>query len=294
MRATAALLLVTLAAAAGCSRGPASPPEILGEINNEYLTADEYLHHFKARGGLTLGGAARDELKRMLLAELVDRRLLLSEARRRRIRPAREEVRREFGRLGGAGWEQAERTAAWNAQDDLYEQRQIEELLRAALSPPAPPGRDAIAAWVRAHPEARRRPAQVKLRQLVVHSSAMAAQLKTLLEQGGTPAAAARRFGLPEPDSAWLGEDGLPAAVWAAAAGAKTGAVVGPVATEYGFHVGRVEGRRDGGTLSAEEAGDLARRRLLRDRRDEAQRAYVARLRRAAAIRVDRAALDRL
>ena len=294
MRPRRLALAALCALAAGCGRTPARPPEILGEIGNEYLTTDEFMHHFKMRGGLELAGPARDELKRMLLAELVERRLLLLEARRRRIQPAREDVRRAFGELGGAGWDAADRAAAWNAQDDLYEQRQIEELVRVAVPRPDPPGRAVVAAWLAVHPEAARRPAQVRLRQIVVHSSAMANEIKAALDKGEALGTVARRLGLGGAEPAWLGEDSLPPEVWEAARGGSVGAVLGPVASDFGYHLAVVDARRDGGALPVAEAQALARRRLGRERRDAAFRGFVTGLRRAAVIRVDRAAVDRL
>ena len=279
---------------AACGRRDLAPPEILGEINNEYLTTDEYLHHFKARGGLALAGPARDQLKAMLVAELVDRRLLLTEARRRRIKPVREDVRREFDALGRTGWEPVDRAAAWNVDDDMYEQRQIEILLQRVVPAPEPPGRAAVATWLAGHPEAVRRPSRLRIAQVVVHSSAMANELRGLLERGVTLAAAARGLRLAEAEPRWVAEADLPDELREAALGAVTGAVIGPVASAYGYHVAVVSDRRAAGALPAAEAERLGRRRLLAERRDEAARRFVVGLRREAVIRLDRSAIARL
>ncbi len=279
---------------AACGRRDLAPPEILGEINNEYLTTDEYLHHFKARGGLALAGPARDQLKAMLVAELVDRRLLLTEARRRRIKPVREDVRREFDALGRKGWEPVDRAAAWNVEDDIYEQRQIELLLRRVVPAPDSPGRAAVAAWLAGHPGAAVRPPRIRIAQVVVHSSAMANELRGAMMRGATLPAAARSLRLEGAEPCWVAEADLPDELRDVARTAVYGAVLGPVASEYGYHVAVVSDRRPAGALPAAESDRLGRRRLLAERRDEAVRRFVAGLRRGAVIRLDRDAIGRL
>ena len=88
MKAVGVACLAVLAAfLGGCSGQATQVPEIIGEVNNEYLTSDEFLHHFKARGGVALDKKARGQFKQTLLTELIDRKLLLQEARRRKMYP---------------------------------------------------------------------------------------------------------------------------------------------------------------------------------------------------------------
>lgn len=273
------LFVLLLAGLSSCTSDPGRPPEILGEINNEYLTADEYLHHFRTRGGTVLEGAGRTEFKRWLLAELVDRKLLLQEARRRRIRPRREDVRRGIERLGQQGWEKTERAALDRVEDELYEQRQIEDLLRVALpARRAPDDRD-LERFRRSHPEEFRRPARIRMRQSVVHSAAMAKK-------------AFRDLSAVSP--LWHGRDDLPAEVWTAAWAAVPGVAAGPVVTPSGWHVFEVLERHTSEPLPDAEAHAVARRRIADEQRHAATLGFVERLRAAATIRVDARALDAL
>ncbi len=273
-RLFALLLLLT-----SCSAGPDRPPEILGEINNEYLTSDEFVHHLRTRGGMALEGAARSEFKRWLLAELVDRKLLIQEARRRRIRPKRDDVRRAMESLGARGWERSERAAFNGVEDELYEQRQIEDLLRFALPGAAAPADREIERYRKAHPAEFRRPARVRLRQSVVHSASMVTKAR-------------RDLSAERP--LWHERDDLPAEVWTAAWSAVPGGVAGPVVTAAGWHVFEVLERHTSEPLPEPDAAALARRRIAEDRRHAATLAFVEKLRATAVIRVDTGAVDAL
>lgn len=296
MRGAVAAGLAVLAL--GCGRGDSRIPEILGEVNNEYLTTDEFLHQLKARGGAHLQGAARADFNRWLLAEIVDRKLLVQEARRRGVKPSREDVRERIMEMGARGWEDAERVSFMNVEDDLYDQRQIEELLRREIPPVRTPGTREVRRFVNAHRGLFRRPDQVRLRQIVVHSAAMVESAKRMIEAGTSFEETARRVaGTPRAAAmgpAWVAQEDVPGEVWEAARAAARGSLGGPVASEYGFHLFRVEDRRPAGLISSEEAEARARKRLIEERRHGAVQEFLARLRRSAVIRVDLESVARL
>ncbi|MEK7475398.1 MAG: peptidyl-prolyl cis-trans isomerase [Candidatus Coatesbacteria bacterium] len=282
---------------AGCGKHEAAP-EILGEVNNEYVTTDEFLHQIKTRGGADLRGQTREDFKQWLLAELVDRKLLLQEARRCSIRPNRDDVRIRIKEMGARGWEDAERAQVLNVEDDLWEQAQIDGLLRRELPPIRNPSAREVKAYVQAHPEVFARPAQFLLRQIVVHSAAMVDKAEAMLMDGETFEETAVRLGGRQRVSAlgpsWMGQDDVPPEVWAAAVGARWRRIVGPVASEYGFHLFRVEGRREAGPVEPEVATIRARKRIVQERRQKLVEALLARVRRGAVIKIDRAAVAAL
>lgn len=290
-RFAAVALLGVLAA---CRRPPAAIPDILGQINEEYLTTDEFLHHFKMRGGMDLDGEPRAALKRFLVAEIVNRKLLLQEARRQRIKPSREDLRGTFAEQGGGAWEKPDRDRAWNVEDDLLEQRQIERLLRDALPAPGEPGSAEVKRMLAAHPELASRPMQIRLRQIVVHSAAMAERIAKRRKKGDDFAELVSIAGERPAKSAWAGEENLPAVLWAAANNTRDGRMVGPLRTEYGWNLVEVIGRRPAGPVPRADAAAAARRLILADRRRAATERYVAKLRARALIRLDLAAVGAL
>jgi len=297
-RAIIGPLAAALLAAAGCGGGGRGLPEILGEVNNEYLTTDEFLHHFKARGGIALTGKARGTLKRWLIAELVDRKLLLQEARKERIRPDRAEVRSYFQDRGRKAWGEREKEMFMDSEDDLYEQRMIEILLVQNVASPRPRSSE-VAAYVKSHASEFVRPPQARLRLIVVHSAAKVKRVRAELSDG-TPFGDVAREWSEEPagdargNASWRADSEVPSEVWEAAAAAKLERNAGPVSTPYGEFFFRVEERRPSGKLDSEEARDMAGRKLNAQKRREAIENYVASLRAAATIRVDLRALNRL
>lgn len=291
--------LVALAVAlGGCSGEPERVPEILGEVNNAYLTTDEFMHHFKVRGGMGLEGKARRVFKRWLVAELVDRKLLLQEAWRRRIRPARSAVRGSFAKMGQSGWGQADKDAAWNVQDEMYEQKQIEILLRNAVRRPKRPTAKEVRKYYRENKDEFRHPEQVRLRHIVVNSASMVEAIRSEFDSGRSFSAVRRKHApgaVTEPAQLkWLGEADLPVGVWEAAREARVGKPVGPVHTAYGAHFLAVRARRDAGPLSYQDAATIISRRITEERRREAVAKYVSRLRKKAKIRLDMTALAAL
>jgi len=284
---------------ASCGSRDGRLPDILGEVNNEYVTSDEFVHQFRIRGGFLLEGKARRELKRMLIAELVDRKLLLQEARRRRIRPDRDEVGEEFRRLGAKVSDPADRRRAWDASDYIYEQRVIAELLTAVVRPPDDPTSREVKKYIAEHPEDFSFPEQARLRQIVVNSAAEMKHVQHNLAAGVAFQDAAREASRAPVSSRtgaarWAGEADLPQELWDAVREARPGKVVGPVVTGYGIHLLKVEERRRAGRMAYAAADSLARRRISEFRRQESVAAFVGRLRKAARVSLDLRALDPL
>lgn len=283
----------------GCPGDQGGLPEILGEVNNEYLTTDEFMHHFKVRGGMELEGKARQVFKRWLVAELVDRKLLLQEAWRRRIRPSRSAVRSSFVEMGESGWSQAEKDAAWNIQDEMYEQKQIEILLLNAARPSKRPSEEEVLAYYRKNRSEFRRPEQVRLRQIVVNSASMVDGIRAELEAGRSFSDVQHRHAAAAEAAekgqlAWLGEADLPTEVWETAREAKRGETAGPVTSPCGVHFLVVRDRRSAGAMSYRDAAADISRRLREERQHEAVTRYVAGLRKRAKIRIDMTALAAL
>ncbi len=89
---------------------------------------------------------------------------------------------------------------------------------------------------------------EVKARHILVDSEDKAKQVKAELDKGGDFAAAATKYSKDSSnaggDLGWFARDQMVPEFAAAAFGAQTGAIVGPVKTQYGWHLIKVEGQR--------------------------------------------------
>jgi len=272
-------------------------PEMVAEVNNEYVTTDEFMHHFRLRGGLDLQGSARARLRKWLIAELVDRKLLLQEARLQRIRPQRVDVRKDFEGKGKQAWGDAEKEQFMQSEDDIYEQRIIELLLKANLAVPGVRSAE-IDEYIKRQPEEFLRPPQARICWVVVNSASKVKRTASELGNGVSIEEVAKDLS-EEPVSvrgkwAWREESQMPDEVWEASSRAPLNKAVGPVPTGFGTFFFRVEDRRKNSRMSREELRDSARRRIASLKKREAVENYLASLRSTAKIRVDFRALGRL
>jgi len=279
-----------------CS-GRESLPEMVAEVNNEYVTTDEFVHHFRMRGGLELQGTARTRLKKWLIAELVDRKLLLQEARQQRIRPQRIDVSAEFAEKGKMAWGEREKEQFMQSEDDIYEQRIIEMLLKANLVVPGVRSAE-IDDYLRKHPEEFLRPPQARICWVMVNSSSKVKKTGAELKDGVPIEEVARNLS-EEPAGlrgvwAWRDETQMPDEVWEAVGNAPLEKSVGPVPSGFGTFFFRVEDRRKASRMSRVESRDSARRRIASMKKREAMENFMASLRSSAKIRVDSRALSLL
>lgn len=298
IKRTGAFLAVILAglAIASCG-GKTGLPEMVAEVNNEYVTTDEFVHHFRMRGGFELQGSARARMRKWLIAELVDRKLLLQEARARRIRPERSDVRADFAEKGRKAWGEREKEQFMQSEDDIYEQKKIEILLKANFMVPGVRAAE-IDAYIKRHPGEFIRPAQARICWVMVNS---ASKVKKAGEQlvNGMPIGEVAKGLSDEPVSmrgawSWRDESQMPREVWEAASRAPLKKSVGPVPTGFGTFYIEVRDRRKESAMSREESREAARRRIVSMKNREAVENYLASLRASAKIRVDFNALGRL
>lgn len=272
-------------------------PEMVAEVNNEYVTTDEFVHHFRMRGGLELQGSSRARLRKWLIAELVDRKLLLQEARILRIRPQRTDVRADFAEKGKKAWGERENEQFMQSEDDIYEQRIIEMLLKARLVVPGV-RTDEIDEYIKTHPDEFRLPPRARMCWVVVNSASKVKKTGAQLKDGVSIEEVATDLS-EEPVSvrgkwAWRDETQMPREVWEAAGRAPLEKSVGPVPTDFGTFFFRVEDRSKASKMDREETRDAARNRIRAMKKREAVENYLASLRSSAKIRVDFRALGRL
>jgi hypothetical protein len=243
-------LAMAAALAAGCE---ARDPVILSlggvEVRRSEFTS--YASALEARGEAPLDPQARAGL----LDAFLEERALVIEARARGVLAARaspEEERRGVARL------------------------------LASEVKPEPVSEAAIREYYGRHEQELARPLRVSLRQILVGTLNEARDVKRRLAKSPRAFDAIARSdskGPEAPSGGFMGsfEPGqLPAELEAVAFSLKEGGTSDPVESPLGYHVLRVDSRQEARAASFEEVRGEIQQRLARERRAEAERAFVA------------------
>lgn len=299
----AILLLAGAASLVPCKTWGAEP-EIVARVNGEPVSRAE-LQRMRA-SPLTLR-QAREELgvqdpdpgalDRLAMRKLVHRRLMIQEARRRKVIVTEKELddaivslRRRFEDLASFG--------AWMKEQGL-DDRSLFETVRgdmsadrvwAALVQGVRVTDEQVQRYYDAHQGELRREA-VRLRIVAVKSRAAAEEIVAALRKGEDFGRLARRrsMGLRAAkggDTGWVGSETLQPPLREAVATLKEGEARGPLQRGPDFLVVLLEGRRPGGTKTLAEARPEIEWRLLPAGRQEVVQAWLTERERKSRIEV--------
>ncbi len=299
-RSSAVAALLFLAACTGSSRDTGSV--VVARIDAEAVQAGE-----------VAAALASDDLVdrnpvvyRRTLESLIDRKLLLRAARERGVQVADGEVERAWKRMQAdyPGDAFADQLAAQRLDGNVLRARLRESLLVERLFVDEVVARvavtdDEIETWLAAHGVPEGEPERVRAAQIVVRTETEAVALRHELQQGASFEELAHAHSL-SPDGKRGGDLGffargeMPPPFDEVCFALAPGKISEVVSSSYGFHVFKVLERREARAPDLTARRAEAERRLRRQKEAAAQRAFVARLREAAKIEVDEAALERL
>lgn len=273
-------------------RQPAGTPlpesAVVATVNGDPITLGEFQERF-ARAGYKQDGEAEPEVRREFLNRLIERKMLLREAQRRRIKIGLAEInqrieayRKEHGKdvheelaTQGIDFEK------WKS--DIWENMMIERLVSREVDRYARVSPSEARKYYQAHEGEFTRRAQVRVRQIVTATDAEAQAVLEQLRAGADFAALAReKSTAPEAanggDLGYFSQGEMPAefnVVFGLAKGGLSGVVKSP----YGFHVFKLEDRRPAGKRSFDEVSEEISRKLLQEKQDARFRAWLKELR---------------
>jgi peptidyl-prolyl cis-trans isomerase C len=297
----AALLAVALA----CSRG--SPPSEAGprpvaRVNGEPVAAAAVRSELAQLSGGE--GAADPALARRALDAVVERTLLLQEARARRLAVSAAEVEAALAALReeypGKAWDEllaAEKTTPERLRERLGEQLLVERVAAAALEGVQVSDGE-VRAYYDANAEALAEGERVRALQIVTRTQEEAEKARAeVAKRPASFADVARRRSIgPEAraggDLGWFGKDSGMPEVFAACFTLKKDELSKVIASPYGFHVFKVVERRPAARRPFEAVAAEIGQRLLREKRARAQEELRTRLAASAKIEIDEAALE--
>ena len=293
IRATAPVIILGLLFFSGCTRkeeakqqqdpSPVAPElRVLATVNGDPITYGEFRERF-TRAGLKPEKEAEVEVKEEFLNRLIERKMLIKEAQRRRFKVGVPEILARIETMrGGQGKDMKETLGGMGIdfekfKSDIWEDLMIEKLIKREVDGPVSVSSASIRQYYRDNPGEFERPEQVRVRQIVTASEAEAEAVLAELQKGADFAELAKkRSTAPEAeeggDLGYFAMGEMPGE-FNVVFGLPKGGVSGVVKSPYGFHVFKLESKRKAGRISLEEAaGDIAERLRLQKQDERYQR----------------------
>ncbi|HEX9051870.1 MAG TPA: peptidyl-prolyl cis-trans isomerase [Anaeromyxobacter sp.] len=301
------LAVATLAAASGCSRcgagtkDAATAARAVATVNGEILSADALARELRdARVGTEDGGGGLDVLRRRVLDELVDRAVLLQEARARSVVVGQDQVERAFLRIRseypGTHFDDLlaqERLSQTELKARLKDQLTLERLFEQEVFPRVQVVDADVERYYVDHAQDYQDPERVRVSQIVVATRDEAVQIRDRVRRAPqTFADVARKSSIgPEGrnggDLGYIGKgSGFPE-VFDACFTMPLNVVSDVIPSPYGFHLFKVLDRKPAHKRPLEQARGEIQEKLTRERRAQAQEDYVRTLRQRAKIEID-------
>lgn len=310
-RAAAAVVLV--AALAGCGRCGGAPPAAAGPkpvalVNGEPIAPDAVAREIRDAKAGTAGEAdaakGDDVLRRRVLDDLVDRALLLQQARARSIVVGQDQVERAFLRLRaqypGTHFDDLlaqERVGTTELKARLREQLTLERLFEDEVFPSVQVVDADVERHYAEHAAEYQEPERAHVFQIVVATREEAATLREKLRRNPqTFAEVARKSSIAPEGKAggevgWVGRGAGFPEVFDACFTLPVNVLSDVIPSPYGFHLFRVADRKPAQRRTLDQARAEIQEKLLRERRARAQADYLDALRKRAQIQIDDKAL---
>jgi len=302
--------VAALALAAGCgrcggSREAAQAARVVATVNEEPVPAESLARELREARVGTGGGEGQSEgLRRRVLDELVDRALLLQQARARSIVVGQDQVERAFLRIRaeypGSHFDDLlaqERLSQTELKVRLKEQLAIERLFEEEVFRHISVVEAEVERYYSDHLTDFQEPERVRVVQIVVASRDEALQLRDKLRRNPqTFAEVARKSSIaPEGknggDLGYIGRGAGFPEVFDACFAMPVNVVSEVTPSPYGFHIFKVMDRKPAQRRTLEQAKGEIAEKLTREKRTRAQEEYLKALRQRARIQVDEKAL---
>jgi peptidyl-prolyl cis-trans isomerase C len=261
---------------------------VVATLNGDPITLAEFQERF-SRAGYKPERAGELEVKEDFLNRLIERKMLLREAQRKRIKIGLPEINKRIAALRDEHGKDVKEQLSGMGIDfekwksDIWEDMMIERLLahevnrRVSVSPPE------VRRYYNEHPEEFEKPEQVRARQIVVSTEEEARKvLERLQEKSDFASLARERSTAPEAEKGGdlgyfaLGE--MPAE-FNVVFGLPKGGISGIVKSPYGFHIFKLEERRSAGKIDLDHASKQITEKLRREKEDHRYKQLLAELR---------------
>jgi peptidyl-prolyl cis-trans isomerase C len=274
-------------------------------VNGEAITAEALSRELRQIRAGGEGEPPSEPLRKRVLDDLVDRALLLQQAKARSIAVGQDQVERAFlrvrGEYPGTHFDDLlarERLSQAELKARLKDQLTVERLFHDEVFPRITVAPADVERWFAEHAAEFAEPERVRVLQVVVSNRDEAATLRDKLRRDPARFAEVARASSIAPEGknggelGWIGRGAGFPEVFDVCFSLPLNSISDVVPSPYGFHVFRVVERKAAGKRTLDQARGEVAERLLRDRRARAQEEYLAALRGRATIQVDPSALS--
>ncbi len=275
---------------------------VVATVDGDPITLAEFQERL-VRAGFKSEREAEIDVKEDFLNRLIERKMMVREAQRRRIKIALPEINKRIATLQDEHGKDVKEELAGLGIDfekwksDIWEDMMIERLLsldvyrRVSVSP------SEVKQYYQANPQEFERPEQVRVRQIVTATEEDAKKVMQLLQAKGADFAVIARQKSTAPEAEKGGDLGYFAtgempAEFNVVFGLPKGGMSGIVKSAYGFHIFKLEDKRKAGSISLEDASKKIAEKLRREKEDKLYKAWLKGLRSRTKFEVNYQALE--
>ncbi|HLG21703.1 MAG TPA: peptidyl-prolyl cis-trans isomerase [Candidatus Manganitrophaceae bacterium] len=240
----------------------------------------------------------KEELKKKLLEQLIERKMLLQEARRLKIQLTEGEVERKFEEIRDGKSKEAflqflseQNITRENWEKTTKEDLLIEKLLNQLVDDQISLTDGEMLQYYNAHAAEWRVPDQIKFRQIVVESQEEAETvLRSLMEGADFVETARSHSQFPDQeaqaDSGYLSRSEIPEE-FEPLFQAEIGSISPVIKTPFGYHLVKLEERRPARTLPFEESREKIHQILLEEKREVLFSRWIENVRRKTEVKIN-------
>ena len=301
-------ILMIVAILSSCQRD--MPSDIVAQVNSDSISVAEFTAElFPLVEGYQTPPTPQEEvdfknLKKALLDQVIEKRLVLTEAQKMGITVSDDELEDAFafikrsypqGRFDEVVRDEAARRQ-WKGS--LHQRLLIEKVINRVSQITSPIDEHTLRKYYKKHRSQFVVPEQVRVRQIVVKDRQEAQNLLTRIKQGASFEELARRHSTgPEAemggDLGFFGRGDMPEefdVVFSLKAGETSDIVQSP----YGYHIFQVVARRGQSQSNFDEVKDQVKKMIVREEEDKIFRGWLKKVKKKASIRVNKKVLENI
>jgi len=274
---------------------------VVATVNGDPITLAEFQERF-GRTGIKPEREAELEIKEEFLNRLIERKMMLGEAQRKRIKVGLPEIDKKIEALRAEYGKDVKDVLASQGVDfekwksDLWEDIMIDRLIAREVNRHITVASSDVQRYYRANTREFEKPEQVRVRQIVVATEQEAHKVLDLL-QAGTDFSTLAREKSTAPEAEHGGDLGYFAmgempAEFNVVFGLPIGGISGIVKSPYGFHIFKLETKRHAGRVSLDEVSKDITEKLRRKKEDQRYNQWLTELRSRTKFEVNYQALE--